>query len=230
MTQEQLRSSLAIVLVVGGVVSCANEKFATVENADASTDPSADAGSSDSAATDGPTTTGDASTCPDVKADFVFTQVGAHARFAIAFTQTPTITRFSNDVGSGQCPVAFDPLVKVPYRSFLVQNATGVPVQLSAWAICKPNDDAYLAFYNRTTPPVTNLEISECVGFASEGVGNGGGRGSPDSNGAQWCPGLTVANGGALPLAPCASALILFTNHEPKAEELAPAGLQLQVD
>jgi hypothetical protein len=230
MSQEQRRSALAIVLFVGVLVSCADEKFVTVDKADAST-ASSDAGSSDGAASDGDTPPADASSCPDIKADFVFTKVGGVARFANEFKQTPTITRFSNDVGGGQCPMAFDPLVKVPYKTVLVQNATGVPVQLSAWAICKPTDDAYLAFYNRTTPPVTNLEISDCTGFVSEGSGNNGtGRGSPDSNGAMWCPGLTVQNGGSLPLAPCASALILFTNHEPNAADLAPAGLQIQVN
>jgi hypothetical protein len=229
MSREPLRLSTAIVAVAFALAACANEKFTTLGDAGAAVDASA----AETGPLDGglPEATPEEAgmTCPDAGASFVFKTRGASARMAIGFSPTPTVSRFSNTLSGGPCPMAVDAL-QVPYRSFLVQNATGVHAQLSAWAICRANDDAFLAFYERTTPPKSDLEVSACTGFVAEGVGNIGGRGSPEANGASWCPGLTIANGGALTLAPCATALVLFENHDADPTSNAPTGLQIQID
>jgi hypothetical protein len=223
MTRVHVWRSLTVVALASAVACCANEKFTTVGEATADgsiadSGSSVDGGSSEAA-----------SACPDVGAEVVFPTRGANQVLAVDFPPMPLVSRFSDKLSGGPCPMAFDP-EKVPYRSFLVQNATGATVQLSAWAVCKAGDDAFLAFYKRSSPPVSDLEVPQCVGFVSEGASGQGGRTSPDANTSAWCPGLTVANGGALALAPCEAALVFLENFEKDPKKNAPARLHIQAD
>jgi hypothetical protein len=223
MTRVHIRRSLTIVALASAVACCASEKFTTTAAAPA--DGSiADSGSS----VDGGSSEAATTACPDVGA-IAFPMRGAKQLFAVDFPpMPPVVSRFSK-VSMGTCPTALDP-EKVPYRSFLVQNATGATVQLSAWAVCKGGDDAFLAFYKRSVPPMNDVEAAVCVGFVSEGASGPGGRTSPEANSSMWCPGLTVANGGALALAPCETALVLLETFDPDPKKKAPSGLYIQAD
>jgi len=106
----------------------------------------------------------------------------------------------------GTCPVSVS-TQQEPTRAYVVQNTLNGNVVLSAWAVCGASQDAYLTFYRRGSAPATNAEIQACASEASEGS-SGGGKGSPESGGSTWCPGLTKANGGGLTLAPCEKAVV----------------------
>ncbi len=117
--------------------------------------------------------------------------------------------------GGGVCPGSLVTTSSAPARYIVVQNTATVPVTLSAWAVCTGttltrNEDALLAFYKRSTRPVTDAEKGQCVGIVSEGPsGPGGLTGpAPDNGGSAWCPGLTKANRGGMLLSLCEKAVV----------------------
>jgi hypothetical protein len=224
-------ATVAGILVAPMLAACANDSFTTAAPvADASTTDAE--GPADDAGADSGIDASDApfAGCADAGAPIVLTGPGALASFAIGFAGAPRMPRYSNALSGGPCPMPVDAAVTVPYRSFLVQNASAGTVRLSAWAACAVDDDAFLAFYaQRATPPTTDLETSECSGFVSEGAGNGG-RGSPEANGCLWCPGLTVANQGTIALPSCATALVVIQQHDTAEGSKAPQVLRIRAD
>jgi hypothetical protein len=100
--------------------------------------------------------------------------------------------------------------IEQPGRYAVVQNTTGAPVTLSAWADCT-NDgkgDAFLTLYRRPTIPANDVERLGCAFWVSEGASGAGGYSSPEHGGSAYCPGLTKANGGGLQLGVCEKAVV----------------------
>jgi hypothetical protein len=130
-----------------------------------------------------------------------------------AVTTLPTSFQGSNSrfSASGACPATLSASTQ-PFRAWVVQNTTGVPVTLSAWAVCGSvsgqEDDAFLTFYRRSAAPSTDAEKQVCSGVVSEGASGFGGYASPEPGLSTWCPGLTRANGGGLALGVCEKAVV----------------------
>jgi len=83
-------------------------------------------------------------------------------------------------------------------------------VTLSAWAVCADGkqDDAFLTFYRRPTPPANDNERLACTGQISEGTAWAAGYSSPEAGASSFCPGLTKANGGGITLAVCEKVVV----------------------
>lgn len=141
-------------------------------------------------------------------------QIGAINNETLLSTNFGAAATYSRVSGAGTCPITMAPTNLQPVRSWIVQNTSGTPFVLSAWAICSSDaatsrqDDAYLTFYRRNTVPTSDADRQACTGFASEGASAPGGYSSPASNGSNWCPGLTKANGGGITLAQCERAVV----------------------
>ncbi len=123
-----------------------------------------------------------------------------------SFGVAPSYSRITT---ATTCPLAVTTTNPQPTRSWVVQNTAGVPVVLSAWAVCTSDagtgrqDDAFLAFYRRSTVPTSDADRQQCTGFVGEGSSATGAYTSPESNGSVWCPGLTKANNAGISLGVC---------------------------
>ena len=126
------------------------------------------------------------------------------------FTAAPTETGFQS---AAVCPGFLSAMVR-PVRYWVVQNTSGQPVTLSAWAVCTGDgarsDDGFISLYKRGTKPVSVPEREGCVGAIAEGLDGPGAFSAPepDRGGAVYCPGLTKANGGGLALGVCEKAVV----------------------
>jgi hypothetical protein len=157
-------------------------------------------------------------TCDPTGVQVALAAVGNVSTLTTAFGSAPT----ANRLFGGTCPTTLSSTAQ-PYRSWTVQNTSSAPVKLSAWAVCSSTvtpyrqDDAFLTFYRRASPPASDVERQQCTGVVAEGLAGTGGYGSPESSGPstvaenRWCPGLTKANGGALSLAVCEKAVVYIT-------------------
>ena len=86
---------------------------------------------------------------------------------------------------------------------------------LEANADCASTDVAFLALYaGTTTVPTTDAARIACTGVVANGVSGGGGYSSSNANGSAYCPGFTEANGGAVTLQPCETAVILVQPYD----------------
>jgi hypothetical protein len=117
--------------------------------------------------------------------------------------------------GTYVCPLsAFDLTAGAQKFGYaVVQNATATPMFLSAEAICTSiDDDSFMAFYRNTKAvPASDAALMACSGYVAEGSGGSGGRTSSLNTGpSSFCPGLTVANGGAIKLESCESLVIVL--------------------
>ncbi len=140
----------------------------------------------------------------DVQLGAINTVTTKNTDFALA----PNMSRFTD---SGTCPATLDAANLQPGKYFIVQNTAGVPVVLSAWAVCPvttAEEDCFMAHYRRATGPATAAERLACTGAVSEGLNGIGGYASPESGTSGWCPGLTKANGRGLSLAVCERAVV----------------------
>jgi hypothetical protein len=100
-------------------------------------------------------------------------------------------------------------------RGWVVQNQTTAPAILSAWAVCSAqSNDAFLTFYRRATAPASGADLVACTPNVSEGKNGPGGLSSPESNGSSWCPGLTKANGGGVPIAACEKMVVFAQEYD----------------
>jgi hypothetical protein len=146
--------------------------------------------------------------CDTSGVDVSLTSLGQTTVVASNWASATSMYVFAN---SGSCATtALDTTVSEPGRYWVVQNRTGAPITLSAWADCTATgtNDAFLTFYKRPTPPANNTERLACYSVISEGINGSGGYSSPDSGGSMWCPGLTKANGGGVTLAVCEKAVV----------------------
>jgi hypothetical protein len=134
--------------------------------------------------------------------------LGAVTTLQTNFATAPLMSKFA---ASGDCAASsIDPAKKQPARYWVVQNTTGAPVTLSAWADCTASgkqDDALLTFYRRPTTPANDTERLACAFQIAEGVAVSSYL-SPEAGVSSWCPGLTKANGGGLTLGVCEKAVV----------------------
>jgi hypothetical protein len=135
-------------------------------------------------------------------------------------TSTPKQVKFGS---AGVCPMAVS-AVSQPYRAVVVQNNTISPATLSSWAVCQvvrnatnvitSQDDALLTYYRGGTVPSTIFEREPCTPVVSEGFSAAGAYASPEGSGANYCPGLTKANGGGIVLGACAKAVVFMQPYD----------------
>lgn len=150
-------------------------------------------------------------TCNTTGVDVALGAVGNTTTLSTDFGAAATAPRLSS---ATTCPASVVTTNPQPAKYWVVQNTAGVPVTLSAWAVCSYDaasgrqDDAFLTFYRRSTRPVSDAERQACTGFVSEGASGGNGYSSPESNGSNWCPGLTKANLAGLSLGVCEKAVV----------------------
>lgn len=147
--------------------------------------------------------------CDTTGSDVVLSAVGQTTSYATSFATAPNMSRFYE---SSLCTVTtIDPNTQRPGRYWIVQNGSGAPFTLSAWADCTADgqqDDAYLTFYRRPTVPANDQERLACAYVVAEGINGEGGYSSPQAGASSYCPGLTKANGGGLTLGVCEKAVV----------------------
>jgi hypothetical protein len=115
------------------------------------------------------------------------------------------------------------------YAAVVVQNTSGVAAYLEANADCASTDDAFLAVYAATdTIPTASADRKACTGYVANGVSGGGGLTSTNANGSDYCPGLTAANGGAVTLQPCDTAVLIVQPYD-VTQFTSPATLAVQL-
>jgi hypothetical protein len=134
-----------------------------------------------------------------------------------------------NHVASAACPETALSGYTEPQDVFVVQNTTSSSVVLSTWAVCSVSgsaqSDGFLAVYSGGTAPASDAARMACATgtVASEGaLGAAGDYESPDSNGSEWCPGLTKANGAGLTLAACAKAVVTLAPYSVSSTSYTP--------
>lgn len=146
--------------------------------------------------------------CDTSGVDVALGAIGTVTSLATNFAAAPVMSRFAD---SGSCAATvIDPAIPQPGRFWVVQNTSGAPVTLSAWADCTASgkqDDAYLTFYRRPTKPANDTERLICAFEIAEGFAVSS-YASPESGASSWCPGLTKSNGGGLTLGVCEKAVV----------------------
>lgn len=147
--------------------------------------------------------------CDTSGVDVPLGSIGALSTLATSFAAAPQMSRFES---AGLCTeVLINTANQQPGRFWVVQNTSGVPFTLSAWADCTADGkqgDAYLTFYRRPTVPANDADRLGCANVVSEGLNGIGGYSSPERGLSEWCPGLTKANGGGLALGVCEKAVV----------------------
>lgn len=164
--------------------------------------------------------------CDNTGATVLLHTLNQTRTFSLAFSSAPAMSRFADS--SSCAETAIDPANQEPARYLVVQNTTGAPVTLSAWAVCQNTagiqDDAYLAFYRRPTIPANDTERLACTGQIAEGIAVSG-YSSPESGTSSWCPGLTKANGGGLSLGVCEKAVVHIQAYDATSATYPPPSL-----
>jgi hypothetical protein len=142
-----------------------------------------------------------------------------------------------NHVASAACPESVLSGYVEPQDVFVVQNTTTSSVVLSSWAVCSvvgsAQNDGFLALYRGGTPPATDADRMACATgtVVSEGaLGDSGNYASPESNGSNWCPGLTKANGSGLTLAACEKAVVTLAPYSVAGGTNYPAPTQIRFE
>ena len=150
--------------------------------------------------------------CDTTGVDVALGAIGNVTTLATNFAASPLMSLFSDTGADRSCvATALKPSTQQPGKYLVVQNTAGVAVTLSAWAVCTADgqqDDAFLTFYRRPTPPANDGERLACTGQISEGIAWGAGYSSPEAGASSWCPGLTKANGGGIALAACEKVVV----------------------
>ena len=146
--------------------------------------------------------------CDTSGVSFELGSLGATLTLSTNFNGNGLMSRWAEAGSCRSVPLYTD--VQQPGRYAIVQNTTGVPVTLSAWADCSTitGGDAFLTFYRRPTIPANDVERLGCAFVIAEGTNGAGGYASPESGGSAYCPGLTKANGGGLQLGVCEKAVV----------------------
>jgi hypothetical protein len=151
--------------------------------------------------------------CETSGVDVPLNTIGMVSSFPLSWATLPTSPRI---LISGQCPLSLSASSIEPFQAFVVQNRTNQIATLESWAVCNPavpntsDEDAFLAFYRRSSIPTTVAERQACNGNVSEG---GTTYGSPESGGSRYCPGLTKANTGGMSLGICEKAVVYIQSY-----------------
>lgn len=147
--------------------------------------------------------------CDTAGANILLSAVGQTSVQSTSFATAPFLSRFYE---SSSCDTTtIDTANTRPARYWVVQNTSGAPLTLSAWADCTADGlqgDAYLTFYRRPTVPATDQERLACATVIAEGINGYGGYSSPESGVSNYCPGFTKANGGGITLGVCEKAVV----------------------
>ncbi|HEY8077374.1 MAG TPA: IPT/TIG domain-containing protein, partial [Labilithrix sp.] len=115
--------------------------------------------------------------CDSSGVDVQLTSVGQTTTLATNFAAAGKASAFFADAMNpwdGSCTTTqVNTADQEPARYWVVQNTTGASITLSAWAVCTADgkqDDAFLTYYRRPTPPTTDDERFACVNEVSEGL------------------------------------------------------------
>ncbi len=156
--------------------------------------------------------------CDTSGVDVQLAAVGQSTTLATSFAAATKLSVFWHDTNNpwdGSCTTTqLNTAQTQPARYWVVQNTSAAPITLSSWAECYADgkqDDAYLTYYRRPTPPANDTDRLACTGVVSEGLGLGSGWLPPsmsDYGASQYCPGLTKANGGGIPVAVCEKVVV----------------------
>jgi hypothetical protein len=146
--------------------------------------------------------------CDPTGVDIILAAVGTSETVSVNWSAQPMLTPITT-TGSGVCPSQAGTGTQ-PYIGWVVQNATAATHSLEAWAVCSSEEDAFLTFYQRSTVPTTIGDALACTGSIAEGLSGYDGLSSPESNGADYCPGLTVADSSSLSLPVCGTAVVFL--------------------
>lgn len=113
-----------------------------------------------------------------------------------------------------------------PVRAVVMQNTSFAPVSLEAWADCEhPEGAAFLSLYpGRKSMPTSYDDRRMCSGV----IAHGGAFSSPDSPEAAQCPGLTVANAGAVTVGVCETAVVVLQAINASVADSLPEQLRLR--
>jgi hypothetical protein len=155
-------------------------------------------------------------TCNSTGVDYAIDTLNVNTTVTLSLASGTTarrITPSNPGAAAVTCPPIAD-TASEPFRAYVVQNTSGRAATLSAWAVCSStttrDDDAFLAFYNKSVVPTTQTEFQACSGYVSEGLAGAGGFNSPEAGGSGYCPGLTKANGGGFALPACGKAVVMI--------------------
>ncbi len=157
---------------------------------------------------------------------------GAHGPSPTFKFATPLAAGPPSDPSLSTCSVSsLETTAPQYFAANVVQNNTGAPLYLSTYAICSAHVFAFISTYKGSVIPTTDAARMQCFGNVAYGnnhatTGGPGHFGSPSSNGSEFCPGLTRANGGAILLQPCEKAVVEIQPYHYGAYDLA---LQLHV-
>ena len=134
---------------------------------------------------------------------------------------------------SAACATTLSGFVE-PIDTFVVQNTTSSNVVLSSWAVCAVNgsqqNDGFLSFYRGSSLPADRTQCATGTVVSEGALGGAGNYASPDSNGSNWCPGLTKANGSGLSLAACEKAIVTLSPYSVASGTDYPAPAQIRFE
>lgn len=159
--------------------------------------------------------------CNTTGVDVTLGAVGATTTLNTNFAAAPLYTQ----IVGGVCAATLK-TTSQPGRYYVVQNTSGVPITLSAWAVCPDvsgQDDATLTFYHQGSPPTNDTQRQQCWDIVSEGdYGAAGTYPSPESGTSHWCPGLTKTNGGGIGLTACDRAVVFIQPYSMTSSSYLP--------
>ena len=128
----------------------------------------------------------------------------------------------------GTCPLSSLSGSPSTYAAIVARNTSGQAAFLEANADCSSGDGASIAVYvGATSAPANASEQMACSGHVASGAAGPGALTSTESNGSRWCPGVTLANGAAVPLAPGDTAVIVVSRKQ--GSESGPPTLDLDL-
>ena len=145
--------------------------------------------------------------CDTTGVDVELAFVNAATTLNVSWNAQPLLFPIT-DTTQGSCPSTEGTGSKQPYIGWVVQNGTSSTRSLEAWGVCTGSEDSFLTFYNRSTVPSTLSAELACTGSVAEGTSGYDALSSPESNGSDFCPGLTVAEGAAFSLPACGKAVV----------------------
>jgi hypothetical protein len=181
----------------------------------------APSGSSDGAQRSAATTNGGA--CDATGVDAVLPKVGYVKTVTLSYAQASTSFTSASDA----CPLS-EVGAAAPQAAIVIRNTSGQAAYLEASAECAPTDDAFLAVYaGATDAPTSDADRMACTGRVANGAGGTGALASDTPSASTHCPGLTVANAGAVLLAPCDTAVIVVQGAS--SSPTRPLALDLQL-
>ncbi len=149
--------------------------------------------------------TASSAACDATGVDAVLPEVGYLKTVTLSYAPASRSLTSASDA----CPLS-EVGGAAPQAAIVIRNTSGQAAYLEASAECAPTDDALLAVYaGETAAPTSDAARMACTGRVAHGADGVGGLASDTPSASPHCPGLTVANAGAVLLAPCDTAVIV---------------------